>query len=70
MAKFVNVLGTKYLIRRVDSGEDEYMEKMHFGGYCDGNAKEIVVLNLKSVPDWANEKSETISVMEKKHFTA
>ena len=65
MAKFVNVLGTKYLIRRVDSGEDEYMEKMHFGGYCDGDTKEIVVLNLKSIPDWANEKSEKISVMEK-----
>lgn len=65
MAKYVNVLGTKYLIRRVDCGEDEYMDKMRFSGYCDAVAREIVILNLKSTPEWKNDKAEVINIMEK-----
>lgn len=34
----VNVLGTEYTIKRVDAGEDEYMEKMSFGGYKEPEA--------------------------------
>lgn len=60
----IDVLGTKYILRRVNNGQDEYMEKMHFGGYCDGGSKEIVILNLKSVPDWQNEPDEIIKNQE------
>lgn len=51
----VDVLGTKYTIKRVDPGQDEYMEKMHFGGYCDRGTKQIIILNIELLPDWANE---------------
>lgn len=60
----IDVLGTKYTIRRVNAGQDEYMEKMNFGGYCDGIAKEIVILNLKSTPDWAKESDNRIKMTE------
>lgn len=60
----INVLGTDYTLRRVDNGQDKYMEKMHFGGYCDGGSKEIVILNLKSVPEWAKDPDEGIKAKE------
>lgn len=59
-AKKVNVLGTDYTIRRVDSGQDEYMEKMHYGGYCDAGDLEIVILNLKSTKEWESCSDECI----------
>lgn len=60
MALKIDVLGTKYTIKRVDNGQDEYMEKMHFGGYCNGATKEIFILNLKTVPDWKDEPENII----------
>ena len=54
----IDVLGTKYTIKRVNPGQDEYMEKMHFGGYCDSGTKQIVILNIESLPDWVNEPEE------------
>ena len=64
MKKFANILGTKYTIRKVSPGQDEFMERMQFGGYCDGVGKEIVLLNLKLLPDWANEPREVITEKE------
>ena len=61
----IDVLGTKYEIIRVKNGQDEYMEKMHFGGYCDGTMKRIKLLDLKTVPDWQNESQYRISEQEK-----
>lgn len=61
----IDVLGTKYTIRRVNNGQDEYMEKMNFGGYCDDTKKEIVILNIKSLPDWSNEPDEVILTKER-----
>lgn len=61
----IDVLGTKYLIRRVNAGQDEYMDKMHYGGYCDANKHEIVILNLKSCDDWKNEPDEVRKNNEK-----
>jgi hypothetical protein len=61
----IDVLGTKYTLKRVNAGQDEYMDKMHFGGYCDGGSKTIVILNLKTVPDWAQEPDEIIRDQEK-----
>lgn len=60
----INVLGTKYLIHRVNYGQDETIEKMHYGGYCSNIKKEIVILNLKSHPDWKDETDEAIRKTE------
>lgn len=65
MKKSVNILGTKYAIRKVSYGQDEYMDKMHFGGYCDGTMKEIVILNLTTVPEWKNTPKEVAERREK-----
>lgn len=67
MKKTVNILGTNYTIRKVSHGQDEYMEKMQFGGYCDGTLKEIVLLDLKTIPEpcWANASKEVISRRER-----
>lgn len=46
----IDVLGTKYNLRRVNYNQDEFMRKMNYGGYCDNNTKEIVILNLRSTP--------------------
>ena len=64
MAK-IDVLGTKYQITKVKMCQDEYMDKMQFGGYCDCGAKRIVILDLRTVPDWANEPEHIIIDMEK-----
>lgn len=61
----ISVLGTDYEIIHVDAGQDEYMDKMHFGGYCDAGSKKIVILNLKSTPDWKDEPADMISLQEK-----
>lgn len=60
----IDVLGTKYNIKRVNNGQNEYMTKMNYGGYCDGGSKEIYILNLKTVPDWAEEPEEVIRLQE------
>ena len=65
MKKTVNILGTKYTIKRVNWGQDEFMERMQFGGYCDGGTKTIVILNLKSAPDWKDETDEVIKRQER-----
>ena len=65
MKKIVKILGTKYTLKAVNAGENEYLEKMHYGGYCDGTAKEIVVLKLKSLPDFANDPDEIIERRER-----
>lgn len=62
----IDVLGTKYTLKRVNAGQDEYMEKKNLGGYCDGGSKIIVILNLKTVPNWAQEPDEVIKGEEDK----
>jgi hypothetical protein len=64
MALKIDVLGTKYHIVRVKSGQDEYIERMHFGGYCDDVVKRIVLLDLKTVPEWATESEYRIKEQE------
>ena len=63
--KSVDVLGVKYTIKKVCDGQDEYMTKMNFGGYCDSDNKEIVVLDLMSVPEWKTEGAKRIELREK-----
>ena len=60
----IDVLGTKYIIKRVNHGQDEYMERMQFGGYCSHSEKCIVILNLKTVPEWSNEDEAVIKGQE------
>lgn len=31
-AKKISVLGTEYTVRFVETGQDEYMDKMNYGG--------------------------------------
>lgn len=60
----VDVLGVKYHIIKVKSGQDEYMEKMNFGGYCDSVVKRIVLLDLKTIPEWEKESEYRIKEQE------
>lgn len=64
ISKTVSVLGTDYTIRFAESGQDETIEKMHYGGYCDGTTHEIVILNLKTCDDWKDDSDVEI---EKRH---
>ncbi len=65
MKKAVNILGTKYTLRKVNLGVDEYIDSKGLGGYCNGVAKEIVILNLKTLPDLANEPTEVLKRQER-----
>lgn len=65
MKKKVNILGTTYAVRKISPGEDVYMSKMHFGGVCDGGTKTITIINLKELPDFADEPKEVIVAKEK-----
>lgn len=60
----IDVLGTKYTIKRVNYGQDEYMERMQFGGYCEAVDKVIVILNLKTVPEWSEQTDQNIKKQE------
>lgn len=65
MKKSAEILGAKYTIRKVKVGQDEFMDRLQYGGYCSGVSKEIVLLDLKTVPDWANEPPEIIRRKER-----
>lgn len=60
----IDVLGTKYDIVKVKYGKDDYIERMHFGGYCDEVVKRIVLLDLKTVPEWNSESEYRIKEQE------
>lgn len=65
MVDKVNVLGTVYFVRMVDAGQDEYMDKNKFAGYCDAIMKEIVLLRLKSVEAYKNEPKDRTEEQQK-----
>ena len=65
MKKSIDILGTRYAIRKVAVGQDKDMDRLHYGGYCDGTAKEIVLLDLKTLPDWADDPRESIERKER-----
>jgi len=64
VAMKIDILGTKYTIRRVNAGQDETIDKMRYGGYCSNTDKEIVILNLKSTPEWRDEEETAIRKTE------
>lgn len=61
----VNVLGTEYGIRRINHGEDKYMDENNFAGYCDSVTKEIIILSLRSMPEYKNDPDNRIEEQEK-----
>lgn len=54
----INILGTTYTVSRVKKGQDTYMDKMGFAGYCCDVEKKIVILDLKSVPAYKDDTDE------------
>lgn len=54
----INILGQNYTVSWVKKGQDAYMDKMGFAGYCCGIEKKIVILDLKSIPEYKDETDE------------
>ena len=48
----VDILGTRYSVYRVASGENEYMEKLHYGGLCTTIDHRIYILDLSTTEEW------------------
>lgn len=65
VARRISVLGTDYIIRFVEHGQDEYMDKNGFAGYCDAAAHEITILLLKTHDEWKDEPESTIDFNQK-----
>lgn len=61
MAKYVNVLGTKYEILRVSADEIEE----GYGGFCDPDLRTIKILRLETAGDWKEESAEKRAAREK-----
>ena len=64
MSLKIDVLGTKYEVRHVNSGEDDFVQRMNLGGYCNSAKHEIVILNLKSNDAWKDEPDDVIERQE------
>lgn len=60
----VNILGTVYSVFRICAGENEYMEKMNYGGLCTTIDHRIYILDLSTTQDWAEEPEEVRKNME------
>ena len=64
-AKKISVLGTDYTIRFVESGQNEYMDRMNYGGLCDGDSHEIFILLLKTCKECGKDPDETIEAKQR-----
>ena len=60
----VYILGTRYSVYRVASGENEYMEKLHYGGLCTTIDHRIYILDLSTTEEWGGETEEVRKSME------
>lgn len=60
----LDVLGTKYTVSRVKCGRDKYIDNNHLVGYCEYNSKRIVVLDMRSIPEWENNPDADIASAE------
>lgn len=61
----VNVLGTRYTIKRVDYGKDPELVKRDWSGYCNEARKLIVIMNISTAPGWEDEPPEIIAAQER-----
>lgn len=59
----VNVLGTRYTIKRVDYGKDPDMANNC--GLCKYKSRQIILLNLGTLPGWEGEPKEVIAAHER-----
>lgn len=57
----VNILGSVYAITKKDYEEDPYFEKHMADGYCSFNTHQIVVCDMKTFDEWAEESDEAIA---------
>lgn len=60
----INILGTFYTIIEKNEGEDKEFENCD--GYCCSVLKEIVVVNLRSRPEWKDVPEKAINESKKK----
>lgn len=65
MKHTINVLGTNYSIEKRDYNECEEFEKYNWAGFCEEYNKRIVVGNIKTFPDMANESEKVCAKVEK-----
>lgn len=56
----VNILGTEYKIYIKSDAEEAYFKDKGINGYCDSFAKEICIRDLRKLPGWKEEKTQSI----------
>lgn len=61
----VSILGTEYDVEIKKYEEDPAFEKDNIDGYCDGLAKQIVVCDMSTYPDFAEETREDCEAAQK-----
>lgn len=61
----INILGTPYeiIVKRYD--DEESFKRRNIYGFCDGYAKEIVICDASSYPEWEHESAETLIPYQK-----
>ena len=58
MIENVDILGTRYTIKKLKYDEDEAFERQNIDGYCDGLAKQIVICDMDTFKGWEYESEE------------
>ncbi len=61
----VNVLGTRYEIIVKKYDEEEAFKRHGICGFCDGYAKQIIVCNPTTFPDWKHADAEAVAISQK-----
>ncbi len=57
---FIDILGTQYEILVKKHDEDESFKRRGIDAYCDGYAKQIVVCDVSTHPDYEQDGEETL----------
>lgn len=63
--KNINILGTRYTVKKKRYKDDPFFEKNSWDGYCSENTKEIVFCDLTTFPGWEGESPEAVEAAEK-----
>ena len=61
----INILGTKYTVKKKKYDNDPIFEKRSWDGYCSENTKEIVHCDMTTYPGWEDESPEAVERCEK-----
>lgn len=62
----IDILGIKYNLFFVKYHDDEHFCQMQLSGYTDEYAKQIVICDIKSVPEWAGEPAAKIEQCQRR----